>query len=183
MTSTTGIATAPSPAARTIRCRSGRLAKRHNPRYRPKARKMPACKGRIQASVCHMSVSCGSCKSMFARSQYRPAQASAAAQTSCTNASHIRQLALTFLKPRSSPAPEEIQALRRINLRIAAAEFVAISGKSGCGKSTLLHIIGGLEPATSGQVVVDGHNLARLPEPELTRFRRDRVGVGCQSFN
>jgi len=79
--------------------------------------------------------------------------------------------------------PEEIQALRRINLSIAAAEFVAISGKSGCGKSTLLHIIGGLEPCTSGQVVVDGHNLARLPDQDLTCFRRDRVGVVFQSFN
>ncbi len=79
--------------------------------------------------------------------------------------------------------PEEIQALRSINLGIAAAEFVAISGKSGCGKSTLLHIIGGLEPPTSGQVLVDGRDLARLPDQELTRFRRDRVGVVFQSFN
>jgi len=79
--------------------------------------------------------------------------------------------------------PEEIQALRRINLSIAAGEFVAISGKSGCGKSTLLHIIGGLEPPTGGLVVVDGRDLARLPDQELTHFRRDRVGVVFQSFN
>jgi len=79
--------------------------------------------------------------------------------------------------------PEEIQALRGVNLRIAVGEFVAISGKSGCGKSTLLHIIGGLEPPTSGQVLVDGRDLARLPDQELTRFRRDRVGVVFQSFN
>jgi ABC-type lipoprotein export system ATPase subunit len=79
--------------------------------------------------------------------------------------------------------PEEIQALKGISLGIAAGEFAAISGKSGCGKSTLLHIIGGLEPCTSGRVVVDGRNLARLPDLELTRFRRDRVGVVFQSFN
>ena len=79
--------------------------------------------------------------------------------------------------------PEEIQALRRINLSVAAGEFLAISGKSGCGKSTLLHIIGGLEPPTSGRVVVDGRDLARLSDQELTRFRRDRVGVVFQSFN
>ncbi len=79
--------------------------------------------------------------------------------------------------------PEEIQALKRISLSLAAGEFVAISGKSGCGKSTLLHIIGGLEPATAGRVIVDGHDLARLPDQELTRFRRDRVGVVFQSFN
>ncbi|MDD2904550.1 MAG: ABC transporter ATP-binding protein [Syntrophales bacterium] len=79
--------------------------------------------------------------------------------------------------------PEEIQALRSINLSVAAGEFVAISGKSGCGKSTLLHIIGALEPPTSGQVVVDGRDLARLSDQELTLFRRDRVGVVFQSFN
>lgn len=79
--------------------------------------------------------------------------------------------------------PEAIQALDHINLRIAAGEFVAITGKSGCGKSTLLHIIGGLEPPSAGKVLIDGHNLATLREPELTRFRRDRVGVVFQSFN
>ena len=79
--------------------------------------------------------------------------------------------------------PETIQALNNLNLQIAAGEFVAITGKSGCGKSTLLHIIGGLEPVSHGQVFLDGHDLARLPEPELTRFRRDRVGVVFQSFN
>jgi ABC-type lipoprotein export system ATPase subunit len=79
--------------------------------------------------------------------------------------------------------PEAIQALHRINLDIAPGEFVAITGKSGCGKSTLLHIIGGLEPVSSGRVLLDGRDLALLAEPELTRFRRDRVGVVFQSFN
>ncbi|MFA5111448.1 MAG: ABC transporter ATP-binding protein [Desulfobaccales bacterium] len=78
---------------------------------------------------------------------------------------------------------EAIQALKDINLSIASGEFVAITGKSGCGKSTLLHIIGGLEPVSRGRVLVDGRDLARLPEPDLTRFRRDRVGVVFQSFN
>jgi len=79
--------------------------------------------------------------------------------------------------------PEEIQALEGVNLKITAGEFVAITGKSGCGKSTLLHIIGGLEAVSRGRVVLDGRDLARLREPELTRFRRDRVGVVFQSFN
>lgn len=79
--------------------------------------------------------------------------------------------------------PVVVEALRRIDLSIAAGEFLAITGKSGCGKSTLLHIIGGLEPATSGRVVVDGRDLMSLNDPELTRFRRDRVGVVFQSFN
>ena len=79
--------------------------------------------------------------------------------------------------------PEEILALKDIHLRIESGEFVAITGKSGCGKSTLLHIIGGLEPASRGRVLLDGRDLAGLSEPELTRFRRDRVGVVFQSFN
>ncbi len=79
--------------------------------------------------------------------------------------------------------PEVIQALKEVNLAIASGEFVAITGKSGCGKSTLLHIIGGLEPVTRGRVLLDGKDLARMKEPELTRFRRDKVGVVFQSFN
>lgn len=79
--------------------------------------------------------------------------------------------------------PETIQALNNLNLEIASGEFVAITGKSGCGKSTLLHIIGGLEPVSRGRVFLDGRDLALLVEPELTRFRRDRVGVVFQSFN
>jgi ABC-type lipoprotein export system ATPase subunit len=78
---------------------------------------------------------------------------------------------------------EEIQALGHINLKIASGEFVAITGKSGCGKSTLLHIIGGLEPPSAGGLWLNGQELAKLKEPELTCFRRDRVGVVFQSFN
>jgi ABC-type lipoprotein export system ATPase subunit len=79
--------------------------------------------------------------------------------------------------------PEEIRALQEVFLSIASGEFVAITGKSGCGKSTLLHIIGGLEPVSRGRVIIDGRDLALLREPELTRFRRDKVGVVFQSFN
>ena len=78
---------------------------------------------------------------------------------------------------------EEITALKGITLSIQSHEFVAVTGKSGCGKSTLLHIIGGLEPPTGGRVLVEGADLATLSETELTRFRRDKVGVVFQSFN
>jgi ABC-type lipoprotein export system ATPase subunit len=77
----------------------------------------------------------------------------------------------------------EIQALRQVDLSVAAGDFLAITGKSGCGKSTLLHIIGGLEAPSSGRVVVAGRDLATLNDLELTRFRRDRVGVVFQAFN
>jgi putative ABC transport system ATP-binding protein len=79
--------------------------------------------------------------------------------------------------------PVAIEALRGVNLEVTPGEFLAVTGKSGCGKSTLLHIIGGLEPPSAGQVLVDGRDLATLKDPELTYFRRDRVGVVFQSFN
>jgi len=79
--------------------------------------------------------------------------------------------------------PVAVEALRGVDLDIAPGEFVAVTGKSGCGKSTLLHLIGGLEPPTSGQVLVENRDLGRLSEPDLTLFRRDRVGVVFQSFN
>jgi len=79
--------------------------------------------------------------------------------------------------------PVAVEALRGVDLDIAPGEFVAVTGKSGCGKSTLLHIIGGLEPPSAGQVLVEKRDLATLKDPELTFFRRDRVGVVFQSFN
>jgi putative ABC transport system ATP-binding protein len=79
--------------------------------------------------------------------------------------------------------PVAVEALREIDLEVASGEFLAVTGKSGCGKTTLLHIIGGLEPPSAGQVLVDGRDLATLKDPELTYFRRDRVGVVFQSFN
>ena len=79
--------------------------------------------------------------------------------------------------------PAAVEALRGVNLDVAPGEFLAITGKSGCGKSTLLHIMGGLEPPSAGRVVVEGRDLGSLKDPELTYFRRDRVGVVFQSFN
>jgi putative ABC transport system ATP-binding protein len=79
--------------------------------------------------------------------------------------------------------PVAVEALRGVDLAIAPGEFLAVTGKSGCGKSTLLHIIGGLEPPSAGEVVVEGRDLAAMRDPELTLFRRDRVGVVFQSFN
>jgi putative ABC transport system ATP-binding protein len=79
--------------------------------------------------------------------------------------------------------PVAIEALRGIDLEVTTGEFLAVTGKSGCGKSTLLHISGGLDPPSAGQVLVDGRDLATLKDPELTYFRRDRVGVVFQSFN
>ena len=74
-------------------------------------------------------------------------------------------------------------ALDDVSLVIAEHEFVAVTGPSGCGKSTLMHLIGGLDTPTSGEVVVDGLALHRASEPELTDYRRHKLGIVFQFFN
>jgi ABC-type lipoprotein export system ATPase subunit len=78
---------------------------------------------------------------------------------------------------------EQVKALQEVNLDIADGEFVAVTGKSGCGKSTLLHVIGGLEGVSAGAVLFRGQNISRFTEEQLTRYRRDQVGIVFQSFN
>lgn len=73
-------------------------------------------------------------------------------------------------------------ALSNINLDIADNEFVAITGKSGSGKSTLLNIIGTLDFATEGSVIIDGTNLSELKGRQLAYFRNREMGFIFQSF-
>ena len=69
-----------------------------------------------------------------------------------------------------------VAALGGVTFDIAAGEFVAIVGPSGSGKSSILNLVGGLDRATAGTVEVDGRNLGRMSDDELTIYRRDRVG-------
>ena len=75
------------------------------------------------------------------------------------------------------------RALDGVTLSIEKGEFVAIVGTSGSGKSTLLNMIGGLDVPTSGQVVVDGKELSKLKDEELTVFRRRKIGFIFQNYN
>jgi len=77
----------------------------------------------------------------------------------------------------------EVIALRGVDLEIGEGEIAAIRGPSGCGKTTLLNLLGGLDRPTAGQIEVEGVNVAQLPEAELVRYRRSRVGVVFQFFN
>ncbi len=74
-----------------------------------------------------------------------------------------------------------VPALADITLKIAKGEFLFITGPSGAGKSTLLKIMFGSEPPTQGQLILDGRNYVKIPQPELPALRR-RIGFVFQDF-
>lgn len=76
-----------------------------------------------------------------------------------------------------------ITALKKADLEIKKGEFVAIAGPSGSGKSTLMHLIGALDTPTTGEIYIDGENIAHLSEAELARIRNQKVGFIFQQFN
>src|SRR5881628_2567258 len=79
--------------------------------------------------------------------------------------------------------PKGVVALDRVSLEIKRGEWLAVMGPSGSGKTTLLNLLGGLDRADEGRVIVDGLDLARIPRPELIRYRRERVGLVFQQFH
>jgi len=79
--------------------------------------------------------------------------------------------------------PIEVPALRGISLQVAPGEFLAIAGPSGSGKTSLLNIIGGLDRADTGEVLVEGKNLQLLSTGNLARLRLERLGFVFQAYN
>ncbi|MGN6713608.1 ABC transporter ATP-binding protein [Anaerocolumna jejuensis] len=76
-----------------------------------------------------------------------------------------------------------VRALDGVDLAVEQGEFVAVVGTSGSGKSTLLHMLGGLDNPTSGNVMVDGKELSKMNDDQLTIFRRRNIGFVFQSYN
>lgn len=76
-----------------------------------------------------------------------------------------------------------IHALRGVNMEIYAGEMIGIVGPSGSGKSTLLGIIGGLDKPSQGQVEIDGVDISRMNEDQLTEIRNEKIGFIFQFFN
>lgn len=77
----------------------------------------------------------------------------------------------------------EIRAVDEICFEISKGEFVVIVGPSGAGKTTVLNILGGMDTATSGDVLVDGCNIAEYNSRQLTAYRRDDIGFVFQFYN
>ena len=91
---------------------------------------------------------------------------------------HLRNLCKTYRSGKVF-----VEALRGVNLEVPKGEFLAIIGPSGSGKSTLFHIVGGLTPPTSGEVIVAGKNLSHIGDSGRTELRAKHVSFVFQKFN
>ena len=70
----------------------------------------------------------------------------------------------------------KVEALKNVNFSVEQGEYVAIMGESGSGKTTLLNILAALDKPTEGNVILDGNNLSKLKESQISAFRRDNLG-------
>jgi ABC-type lipoprotein export system ATPase subunit len=87
------------------------------------------------------------------------------------------------VKVHAPGTPTEVRALDGVTFGVRAGEYVAIVGESGSGKTTLMHVLGGLDRPTTGEVVIDGHALARTSRRELAAIRARAIGFVFQGFN
>ena len=78
---------------------------------------------------------------------------------------------------------ETLEILKNITLNISSGESLGLIGPSGSGKSSLLMLLGGLEQASSGHVIINGVQFAGMSEDELALFRRETMGIVFQSFH
>jgi ABC-type lipoprotein export system ATPase subunit len=89
----------------------------------------------------------------------------------------IKNLCKTF-----SLAGGTIEVIKDLNLDLPKGEWLALTGPSGCGKTTLLHILAGLDKPTSGDIFLDGQNIAKMSSSALTKLRKKRIGFVFQSY-
>ncbi|KON34341.1 hypothetical protein AC477_00560, partial [miscellaneous Crenarchaeota group-1 archaeon SG8-32-1] len=79
--------------------------------------------------------------------------------------------------------PNEVHALKGIELSVKKGDMMAIMGASGCGKTTLLNMIGHLDKSSSGSIIIDEVDTSLLSDSKMTAFRRDKIGFIFQLFN
>jgi putative ABC transport system ATP-binding protein len=89
----------------------------------------------------------------------------------------------TDVERRYGEGDAAVQALRGVSLEVGRGQLTAIMGPSGSGKSTLMHILAGLDRPTAGSVAIDGTDITKLDDNELTRLRRNSIGFIFQFFN
>lgn len=95
----------------------------------------------------------------------------------------MKILETKHLKKYYGTGENQVKAVDDITLQVEKGEFVAIVGTSGSGKTTLLNLMGGLDYADSGEVIVDGQSLLNMNEEERTVFRRRKIGFIFQNYN
>jgi len=92
-------------------------------------------------------------------------------------------LSIRSLRKTYGEGPASVEALKGVSLEVGAGELVVVLGPSGSGKTTLLNIVGGIDAATSGSVLVDGEDIGGYDQRRLTEYRRRVVGFVFQFFN
>ena len=92
-------------------------------------------------------------------------------------------LSLTGVGKEYKTGTVSVNALSDVNFKLDDGEFVVVLGSSGAGKTTLLNLLGGMDNATSGEIVLDGKNITSLDKRGLTQFRRNDVGFVFHLYN
>ncbi|MGA0805789.1 MAG: ABC transporter ATP-binding protein [Pseudohongiellaceae bacterium] len=92
----------------------------------------------------------------------------------------INDLCKTF---RTDASVEPVEVLKHLNLQMSKGETLAILGQSGSGKSTLLTLLAGLDSPSSGSIVLNGQDMQKLSEEELSKFRARNIGIIFQQFH
>ena len=87
------------------------------------------------------------------------------------------------LTKRYGEGESEVVAVNHVSFSVEKGEFVAIIGASGSGKSTLMNMIGGIDHPTSGSVIIDGKEISKMDEDNLSIFRRRNIGMVYQFYN
>ncbi|MBO6242090.1 MAG: ABC transporter ATP-binding protein [Butyrivibrio sp.] len=93
------------------------------------------------------------------------------------------QLELQNIKKSYGESDNRIEVLKDINLSVEKGEFVVLLGPSGSGKSTLLNIIGGIDNADSGKIIIRGKSMSDMDDKSLTNYRREHLGYIFQMYN